>query len=206
MRGDRVQQIRRDQSLGGDQVERRLDTGEAARDGLLCREQVRDRRGADPLEIIGIDPRLFPQDSALLGRVRRLPHRHAQRRTLQDGPGEESTIAVGGQHGEQGIRAAGLSRGGDLGRVASECGDILADPGEGRDLVEQAHIAVADPRRCQVAERAEAIVHRDHDNVAESGEFAAVVPVESTGSGGESTTVQEYQDRVPGAGWRPDVQ
>ena len=73
--------------------------------------------------------------------------------------------------------ARGLARYRHRVRVAAECGDVVAYPPQGRELVGKAEVAPGDPRRAQVAEHAEPVVDRDDDYVAVPGEPVAAVPL-----------------------------
>jgi hypothetical protein len=96
---------------------------------------------------------------------------------LYDGAAEQ---ALGGGHAQQalhGMAARGLARHCHRVRVTAECGDVVAYPLQGRELVGKAEVAPGDPRRAQVAEHAEPVVGRDDDYVAVPGEPVAAVPL-----------------------------
>ena len=106
------------------------------------------------------------------------------------------------------------SEDGHVSWVAAERGDLLFDPGERRDLVEQPFVPgrreglAADVDAAQVAEEPEAVVDGDDDHVAASGEGRAVVHRPRAGAGDERAAVEIDHDRAAGIvdGGGPDVE
>jgi hypothetical protein len=98
--------------------------------------------------------------------------------------------------------AAGLTHDRHVARVAAEVRDVVADPFEGEHDVEHPDVAgcrellPAHAREVAVAERAQAMVDRAEDGIAEAGEvLAAVTVVLDAVAVGEAAAVDPEQHR-----------
>src|SRR4029077_9420509 len=93
----------------------------------------------------------------------------------------------------------------DVVRIAAEFRDIVADPLQCRDLIEQALVAarrdspVGDVVQTQKAQRSKAIVDRDDDHVAAPGENRAVIDFLRACANRESTAMKPDHYRSPRA-------
>ncbi len=144
--------------------------------------------------------------AALLGR------RRAEARLFQLGRGDhigafgdglrEQASSAGRRHQIHHAQAArGFARDGHVGRIAAESADVIANPSQRLNLIQQAIVAGDAKRRLaaqlgmrQPAEDTEPIVDRDHDN-ALAGEPCAVVHRLSARSRGKSAAVDPEEDR-----------
>lgn len=96
------------------------------------------------------------------------------------------------------MAAGGLPEDGDAAEIASEGPDVVPDPGEGGDLVQQAPVG-GGVGEDAVAEGAEPVVERDQDDPV-PGEGRSVVDGDGGGPPGEGAPVDPHHDRQPGPG------
>ena len=137
--------LRREQSLDGDGGDR-----------------LPGRRHTQPLGQVPPDPRRRLGRDHLMGRA-----------ALRDRSPEQP---LGAGHGEQGAdahRTSRLTEDGDVGGITAEGGDVVPDPLQGRDLVEQAEVGGA-VAQIQEPVGPDAPVE-DHADDAVAGEATAVV-------------------------------
>lgn len=104
-----------------------------------------------------------------------LGHVYARRAGLGDGSVEKA-LGLGARHeGAYQPGAGRVAKDCDAVRVAAEAGNVLLDPLQARDHVREAVVAVVDPvAEHHPAERADAVVDRDDDNVAARREHGPV--------------------------------
>ena len=77
---------------------------------------------------------------------------------LGDGPMEEATCCGNAHEGDDAGAAGGFAHEGDIGGIAAESGDVVFDPVEGEELVEDGGVGdavVAEAGEVEVAEGAE---------------------------------------------------
>ena len=77
---------------------------------------------------------------------------------LGDGPVEEATCCGNAHESDDAGAAGGFAHEGDIGGVAAESGDVVFDPVEGEELVEDSGVrdaVVAEAGEVEVAEGAE---------------------------------------------------
>ena len=109
---------------------------------------------------------------------------HAAGRDLLAAHGQHTVEEAGrGRHGHErrALRAAArLAEDRDVARIAAELLDVVADPAQGQDQIEDADVArigerlAADLGQEQVAEHVQAVVHGHHRHVAAAAQAGAV--------------------------------
>ena len=102
---------------------------------------------------------------------------------LHDGPMEETLCARRRQERQHTSGAGGLTEDGDVVRVAAECGDVVAHPVQGCDLVDDSgvghrSVVIED----EEAECPDAVVDGDDDGVGGGAQPGSVVHRERTGA------------------------
>lgn len=123
-----------------------------------------------------------------------------RRAALQGRAGEEASRARGGEQRAGADGPGGLAEDGDPAGIAAERPDVVADPLQGGDLVQQAPVG-GGVGEGPVTEDAEAVVEGDeHDPVA--GEGRAVVDRHGGRSPGQGPAVDPDHDGQPGTGVR----
>ncbi len=133
----------------------------------------------DGLELFDVrDSELVHERGGLLERLVDLAQVEAGA-ALRDGAVEEPARAGHGEQASDAVATRRLAEDRDVGRVATERGDVVADPTECGDLVEQGDVARAGEPRVEMvevreAERAEPVVHGDHDDVAATRQLGGV--------------------------------
>ena len=142
---------------------------------------------------------------------RRRPRRRA---ALRDRPREQPARGRRAEQHADTRAPRRFAEHGDALRVAAERADAVAHPLERGNLVEHAEISRARVLRAeqlgevQVAEKTEAIVDRDHHDVAAGREVRAVVPRRVARAPYERAAVDPHYDGTRGivAAGRPDVE
>ena len=144
---------------------------------------------------------------------------HATGRDLLAAHGQHAVEQAGrGRHGHErrALRAAaGLAEDRDVARIAAELLDVVADPPQGQDQIEDAGVArvgerlAADLGQEQVAEHVQAVVHGHHRHVAAAAQTGAVGFDLVAGAARVAARVEPHEHGTPAAvtqARRPDVQ
>ena len=116
---------------------------------------------------------------------------------LGDGPVEEATCRGNAHEGDDAGAAGGFTHEGDIGGVAAESGDVVFDPVEGEELVEDGGVGdavVAEAGEVKVAEGAEPEVQGDIDHVHGLDEVVAAEDLLVAGSVDEGAAVEVDDD------------
>lgn len=93
------------------------------------------------------------------------------------------------------MRTGGLAEGGHVGRVATECRDVVLYPAQGQDLIAQPQVIRTDPRWRQVTEDAEPVAHVDHHHIAGAGQGRGIVFGRLPAAGDVRAAVKPHHDR-----------
>src|SRR5579883_3283381 len=164
-----------------------------------CSQQLRKRQFLQFADLVWLEPKLGHEHfCALLGvGFGSLLQRGA---AFDDGFMEQ---ALCGRHGEQGTNftaSAGLAENRDVGGVASETGNVIADPYERCGDVEQADVAGVHEFRTRgaeikVPEDIQAVIDADHGDISSAREISAVVTERSAGAVGIAAAMNPNHDR-----------
>ena len=130
-------------------------------------------------------------------------------RAVEELAGARRTEKCADAHG-----ACRLTEDRHLAGIAPEAVDVVAHPLESGDLIAQAGVAgvtellAADPAQMHVAQRAQAVVDRDHHDVAAARQVLPFVDGGGTRADQKATAVDPHQDRTPRTveARRPDIE
>ena len=122
-------------------------------------------------------------------------------RALRDRAREQPASGRCCHEGGDGVASGRLAEDRDVSRVASECGDVVAHPLEGGDLVAQAEVVLDGALRRRIlaemepSERPEAVVETDVDDSSAAHEALALAGKVLRRSRAVAAAVNEHHDR-----------
>lgn len=124
------------------------------------------------------------------GQVFRVHRKREGIARMRDQAADDGVLDVGEGPVVDGNASRGLPKDSDLGRISTECGDVVAHPLDGKTLVAEAE--VVDVVRCtRKSEDVETIVDGHDHNVVRIGEILAVVEGRVRGTNRCSSSVEK---------------